>query len=43
MNAIFETAELRNPHYEITYMIKSVMVIINCMVIINSAKSVWCV
>lgn len=37
MNTIIGAAELRNPHYEITYMIKFLMVII------NSARSVWCV
>lgn len=30
MNTIIEAAELREPHYEITYTIKFVMVIINC-------------
>lgn len=38
MNTIIEAAELRNPYYEITYMIKLIV-----MVIINSARSVWCV
>jgi hypothetical protein len=37
MNTIIETTEHRNSHYEITYMIRFVMVII------NSARSVWCV